>query len=114
MDLGATVCARTRPACPLCPLAGDCRAQARNLVDRIPGRKPKKLTDSRTEQAKRKQTDSRTKDVGESGRAILDSESIRTRRGCVVRVHGVVAIWLTRDSANDPRRTCLPNRMLAS
>ena len=43
MDLGATVCTRTNPACDLCPLAADCRAQALNRQTDFPGRKPKEL-----------------------------------------------------------------------
>lgn len=42
MDLGATVCTRSRPACTACPLAGDCIARATHRVDSIPGRRPKK------------------------------------------------------------------------
>jgi A/G-specific adenine glycosylase len=42
MDLGATVCTRTRPACSVCPLQGDCRAHGLGDVERYPGRKPKK------------------------------------------------------------------------
>jgi A/G-specific adenine glycosylase len=39
MDLGATVCTRSRPACALCPLANDCRARAEGHPERFPGRK---------------------------------------------------------------------------
>jgi A/G-specific adenine glycosylase len=42
MDLGATLCTRSRPACAMCPVRGDCRALARGEVERFPGRKPKK------------------------------------------------------------------------
>jgi len=42
MDLGATLCTRTRPACGDCPVAADCRAFAAGDVDRYPGRKPKR------------------------------------------------------------------------
>lgn len=42
MDLGATLCQRSRPACTLCPVRDDCRALAAGEVDRYPGRKPKK------------------------------------------------------------------------
>jgi A/G-specific adenine glycosylase len=42
MDLGATVCARASPACGRCPLARDCRARARGLVDALPARRPRK------------------------------------------------------------------------
>ena len=39
MDLGATVCTRTRPTCDACPLASDCVARREGTTDRLPGRK---------------------------------------------------------------------------
>ena len=42
MDLGATLCTRTKPACALCPVNGDCRALAAGDPTAYPGRKPKK------------------------------------------------------------------------
>jgi A/G-specific adenine glycosylase len=42
MDLGATVCTRRRPACPVCPLADGCQALAGDRLTELPGRKPKK------------------------------------------------------------------------
>jgi len=36
MDLGATVCTRSRPACLLCPVMADCVARAANLQERLP------------------------------------------------------------------------------
>ena len=42
MDLGATLCTRSKPACALCPVQGDCEALALGDVARFPGRKPKK------------------------------------------------------------------------
>ena len=39
MDLGATVCTRTRPACRLCPLHADCRALAEGNPERYPEKK---------------------------------------------------------------------------
>ena len=42
MDLGATVCTRTRPRCAVCPLAKDCRAYAEGNVDRYPASKARK------------------------------------------------------------------------
>jgi A/G-specific adenine glycosylase len=42
MDLGATVCTRTRPLCEACPLAGTCRARQHNSQANYPGRKPRK------------------------------------------------------------------------
>lgn len=41
MDLGATLCTRTKPACDLCPLRSDCRARICNTVADYPGRKPR-------------------------------------------------------------------------
>ena len=42
MDLGATLCTRTRPACDRCPLSVDCVALAQDKVDQYPGRKPRR------------------------------------------------------------------------
>ena len=42
MDLGATLCTRSAPACGSCPVNGDCAALAAGEVDRFPGRKPKR------------------------------------------------------------------------
>ena len=42
MDLGATVCLRSRPLCAACPVARDCRALATGRVAELPGRKPKR------------------------------------------------------------------------
>jgi A/G-specific adenine glycosylase len=36
MDLGATVCSRTQPACGRCPVAGDCVAFAMGQAERYP------------------------------------------------------------------------------
>lgn len=41
MDLGATLCRRTRPDCPTCPLRRDCAAQAEGHPTRYPFSKPK-------------------------------------------------------------------------
>ena len=43
MDLGATVCTRTKPHCEVCPLAEDCEARLLGLISSIPGKKPKKI-----------------------------------------------------------------------
>jgi A/G-specific adenine glycosylase len=48
MDLGATLCTRSRPGCAICPVHGDCVALARGEVERYPGRKPKKAKPRRT------------------------------------------------------------------
>ncbi len=42
MDLGATLCTRTRPACALCPFAADCRARAEGNPTRFPAKKKAK------------------------------------------------------------------------
>jgi len=42
MDLGATLCTRSRPGCSNCPVAERCQAMAADQIDRYPGRKPKK------------------------------------------------------------------------
>jgi len=47
MDLGATVCTRSRPACNLCPLAGNCLAHAAGNPGDYPGRKPRKTLPQR-------------------------------------------------------------------
>jgi A/G-specific adenine glycosylase len=48
MDLGATVCTRSKPACERCPVATDCRARIEASVTLFPGRKPKKDKPLRT------------------------------------------------------------------
>ncbi|MEO8742786.1 MAG: A/G-specific adenine glycosylase [Lysobacteraceae bacterium] len=42
MDLGATVCTSSKPACATCPLRADCVALRAGSVDRLPERKPSK------------------------------------------------------------------------
>ena len=42
MDLGATLCTRSNPACDRCPVATDCVAFQKVTVTLFPGRKPKK------------------------------------------------------------------------
>jgi A/G-specific adenine glycosylase len=42
MDLGATLCTRSRPRCEECPLQSGCEAYANELVSEIPAAKPKK------------------------------------------------------------------------
>ena len=49
MDLGATVCTRTKPACDNCPLQADCLAHQQGNQTNYPGKKPKKtLPDKHT------------------------------------------------------------------
>ncbi|MBV8667501.1 MAG: A/G-specific adenine glycosylase [Burkholderiaceae bacterium] len=42
MDLGATLCSRSKPGCAACPLADRCAALQAGRVDELPMRKPKK------------------------------------------------------------------------
>jgi A/G-specific adenine glycosylase len=44
MDLGATLCQRSKPRCNDCPLSARCVAFAKNLQVELPTRKPKKVT----------------------------------------------------------------------
>jgi len=41
MDLGATLCTRSKPSCNRCPVKKDCAALRSNSIDDYPGRKPK-------------------------------------------------------------------------
>ena len=42
MDLGATLCSRTKPACSLCPINNSCQAFIEKRQTEFPGKKPKK------------------------------------------------------------------------
>ena len=42
MDLGATLCTRSSPACERCPVSSDCEALIDGEITRFPGKKPKK------------------------------------------------------------------------
>ena len=42
MDLGATVCIRSKPKCEQCPLAADCAALKENRTGSLPAPRPKK------------------------------------------------------------------------
>ena len=44
MDLGATLCTRSKPSCQRCPLQSRCVAFAQNLTTILPTKKPKKKT----------------------------------------------------------------------
>jgi A/G-specific adenine glycosylase len=48
MDLGATVCTRSRPACNYCPVRGTCSALRDMRVDEFPGRKSKRESPTRS------------------------------------------------------------------
>ncbi|MFT5806257.1 MAG: A/G-specific adenine glycosylase [Moritella dasanensis] len=50
MDLGATVCTRSRPDCDICPVNGDCKARAMGTPTAFPTPKPKKTIPVRTVQ----------------------------------------------------------------
>lgn len=47
MDLGATLCSRSRPDCARCPLASDCVALASGRVAELPQARPKKAVPQR-------------------------------------------------------------------
>ena len=47
MDLGATVCTRTRPDCVACPVGEDCAARAEGRQADFPGRRPRKALPER-------------------------------------------------------------------
>lgn len=47
MDLGATICTRTKPKCSLCPLLNSCGAYKHNRVNTLPAPKPRKLIPQR-------------------------------------------------------------------
>ncbi len=42
MDLGATLCTRSQPQCPDCPVKAGCQAEKQNLQHLLPEKKPKK------------------------------------------------------------------------
>lgn len=48
MDLGATVCTRTKPKCESCPVNHSCEALAHNLVKSLPTPKPRKIIPERS------------------------------------------------------------------
>lgn len=47
MDLGATLCTRSKPDCPACPLAPRCAALASDRVAQLPVKKPRKAVPQR-------------------------------------------------------------------
>jgi A/G-specific adenine glycosylase len=51
MDLGATVCTRTRARCGACPLNAECRAFARGRVADLPRPRPRRVRARRSAQA---------------------------------------------------------------
>ncbi|GGQ09748.1 A/G-specific adenine glycosylase [Shewanella litoralis] len=44
MDIGSSVCTRSKPLCAHCPVAIDCTAQLQGNQSLYPGKKPKKVT----------------------------------------------------------------------
>jgi A/G-specific adenine glycosylase len=42
MDLGATLCVRSRPSCPRCPVQERCEARSRDAIDRYPVRRQRR------------------------------------------------------------------------
>jgi A/G-specific adenine glycosylase len=48
MDLGATVCTRSRPRCEICPVGGDCAARRLGIAASLPAKKPRKARRSRS------------------------------------------------------------------
>ncbi|ULU27211.1 A/G-specific adenine glycosylase [Dyella terrae] len=47
MDLGATLCVRSKPRCDACPLASDCVAKRDDLTAQLPTAKPSKTVPTR-------------------------------------------------------------------
>ena len=47
MDLGATVCTRSRPACSACPVAASCVARSQGRQAELPGARPRRERPSR-------------------------------------------------------------------
>ena len=48
MDLGARICARSRPQCEQCPVSEDCVAHAKGLTAALPERKPRRALPQRS------------------------------------------------------------------
>ncbi|MBK6742294.1 MAG: A/G-specific adenine glycosylase [Hydrogenophilales bacterium] len=48
MDLGATLCRRSRPDCPACPFAGDCLAQRQGRQAELPAARARKALPEKT------------------------------------------------------------------
>ncbi len=47
MDLGATVCVRSRPDCAICPFSTSCVALSENRISELPAKKTKKISPTR-------------------------------------------------------------------
>jgi A/G-specific adenine glycosylase len=48
MDLGATLCSRSKPTCTACPINKDCQAFLTQQIEKFPNKKPKKTTPTKT------------------------------------------------------------------
>ena len=48
MDLGATLCTRSKPQCEQCPLIDNCKAYLQGVVAELPTPKPKKISPIKT------------------------------------------------------------------
>lgn len=48
MDLGATVCTRSKPKCDSCPMNASCQAKIQGMVQSLPRKKQKKIVPSKT------------------------------------------------------------------
>ncbi|MBB1269253.1 A/G-specific adenine glycosylase [Shewanella sp. SR44-3] len=48
MDLGASLCSRSKPKCELCPVNDDCQAYNTQTQANFPGKKPKKVIPEKT------------------------------------------------------------------
>ena len=48
MDLGATVCIRSNPKCPICPMQTLCQAKAQGIITQLPRKKQQKITPTKT------------------------------------------------------------------
>ena len=96
MDLGATICTPTRPACLTCPLQDFCAARAAGDAGRFPIKTPKKARPTRVGTAWW---------VEAEGAVWLVT---RPERGLLGGMLGVpTSDWVERDSA-DPARVPLP------
>jgi A/G-specific adenine glycosylase len=48
MDLGATLCTRTKPGCAVCPVSSDCIALVKGAISDFPNKKPKETLPVKT------------------------------------------------------------------
>lgn len=47
MDMGATICMRSKPKCAICPLQTDCVAQTTDRINELPASRPRKAVPER-------------------------------------------------------------------